>query len=217
MERIKVLIADDHALFREGLGMLLAQQDDIQVVGEAKDGPETLNMVEALQPDILLLDILMPKPGGLEILPKIRARSPKTKVLILTGFFEEELITEAMQSGAKGYLMKTGDHNELVKAIRATQSGDLWAERRVLTLLLESLFQKIDGLNASLSAYRENLTEKEQEIIELVIRGMTNKEIAEQLGIGDQTVKIHLGDIFSKLRVSKRLELLLHRIADRLI
>ena len=214
MDRIKVLIADDHALFREGLGMLLAQQDDIQVVGEAKNGLETLNQVEALQPDILLLDILMPELGGLEVLPKIRAKCAKTKVLMLTGFFEEELITEAMQNGAKGYLLKGADNKELVKAIRATHAGELWAERKVLTLLLESLFEKVSGLHASLSVSRENLTERENEIVRWVIQGMTNKEIAEQLGISDKTVKTHLSNIFSKLKVSRRLELLLYRIAD---
>ena len=214
MNRIKVLIADDHALFREGLGMLLAQQDDIQVVGEAKDGLETLNQVEALQPDILLLDILMPEVGGLEVLPKIRARCPKTKVLMLTGFLEEELITEAMQNGAKGYLLKGADYKELVKAIRATHAGELWAERKVLTLLLESLFEKVSGLHASRSVSRESLTEREHEIVGWVIQGMTNKEIAEQLGISDKTVKTHLSNIFSKLKVSRRLELLLYRIAD---
>ena len=215
MDRISVLIADDHALFCEGLKMLLAQKDDIRVVGEAKDGLETLKMVEALHPDIVLLDILMPEAGGLEILPKIRGSSPKTRILILTGFFEEELITEAMQNGAKGYLLKTATQTDLVKAIRTTHSGELWAERKVLTLLLENLFQKVSDLHAPLSELRENLTEREQEIVEWVIQGMTNKEIAAQLGISDKTVKTHLSNIFSKLKVSRRLELLLYRIADR--
>jgi DNA-binding NarL/FixJ family response regulator len=215
MDQITVLIADDHALFREGLGVILSQQGDIRVVGEAKDGFEALSRVEALQPDILLLDVLMPGLGGLEILPKIRSKSPKTKVLMLTGFFEEELITEAMQNGAKGYLLKTANHAELIKAIRATHSGELWAERRVLTLLLENLFQRVSDLQVPLSNHRGNLTDREQEIVEWVIQGMTNKEIAGQLGISDKTVKTHLSNIFSKLKVSRRLELLLYRIADR--
>jgi DNA-binding NarL/FixJ family response regulator len=215
MDRIRVLIADDHALFREGLGVILSQQEDLEVVGEAKDGIEALSKVEALQPDVLLLDVLMPGLGGLEILPKIRSKSPKTKVLMLTGFFEEELITEAMQNGAKGYLLKTANHTELIKAIRTTHSGELWAERRVLTLLLESLFQRVSDLQAPLSNHRGNLTDREQEIVEWVIQGMTNKEIGAQLGISDKTVKTHLSNIFSKLKVSRRLELLLYRIADR--
>jgi DNA-binding NarL/FixJ family response regulator len=215
MDPIKVLIADDHALFREGLRMLLTQESGIQVVGEATQGDEALSMAEALEPDILLLDIRMPKVDGLTVLPKIREKSPRTKVLILSAFFEDDLIIEAMQNGAKGYLLKEATYKDLVKAIRATHAGELWAERKVLTQLLESLFQKVNDSHVPISEIRENLTEREQEIVKWVIHGMTNKEIATQLGISDKTVKTHLSNIFSKLKVSRRLELLLYRIADR--
>jgi len=215
MDPIKVLIADDHALFREGLRMLLTQESGIQVVGEATQGDEALSLAEALEPDILLLDIRMPKVDGLTVLPKIREKSPRTKVLILSAFFEDDLIIEAMQNGAKGYLLKEATYKDLIKAIYATHAGELWAERKVLTELLESLFQKVNDLHGPLSEPRENLTEREQEIVKWVIHGMTNKEIATQLGISDKTVKTHLSNIFSKLKVSRRLELLLYRIADR--
>lgn len=215
MDPIKVLIADDHAMFREALRMLLTQESGIQVVGEATQGDEALSMAEALEPDILLLDIRMPKVDGLTVLPKIREKSPRTKVLILSAFFEDDLIIEAMQNGAKGYLLKEATIKDLIKAIRATHAGELWAERRVLTQLLESLFQKVNNLHGPMSELRENLTEREQEIVKWVIQGMTNKEIAAQLGISDKTVKTHLSNIFSKLKVSRRLELLLYQIADR--
>jgi two-component system response regulator DegU len=215
MDPIKVLIADDHALFREGLRMLLTQESGIQVVGEATQGDEALSMAEALEPDILLLDIRMPKVDGLTVLPKIREKSPRTKVLILSAFFDDDLIIEAMQNGAKGYLLKEATYKDLIKAIYATHAGELWAERKVLTQLLESLFQKVNDPHVPISEIRENLTEREQEIVKWVIHGMTNKEIATQLGISDKTVKTHLGNIFSKLKVSRRLELLLYRIADR--
>src|SRR5574341_2216025 len=136
MDPIKVLIADDHALFREGLRMLLTQESGIQVVGEATQGDEALSMAEALEPDILLLDIRMPKVDGLTVLPKIREKSPRTKVLIVSAFFEDDLIIEAMQNGAKGYLLKETTYKDLVKAIRATHAGELWAERKVLLLVL---------------------------------------------------------------------------------
>ena len=215
MQQIKVLIADDHALFREGLGILLAQQDDIQIVGEAADGLQALSMVEALKPDILLLDIRMPHMGGLDVLPKIRTKSPATKVLMLSGFFEDELITEALQSGAKGYVLKSVKHEELIKAIRATHAGELWAERKVLTQVLENLVQRVTDFNTPLAGLRDNLTQREREIVKWVIQGMTNKEIAAQLGISEKTVKTHLGNIFNKLNISRRLQLLLHRIADQ--
>lgn len=215
MDPIKVLIADDHAMFREALRVRLTQESGIQVVGEATQGDEALSMAEALEPDILLLDIRMPKVDGLTVLPKIREKSPRTKVLILSAFFDDDLIIEAMQNGAKGYLLKDATYKDLIKAICATHAGELWVERKVLTQLLESLFQKVNDLHVPISEIRENLTEREQEIVKWVIHGMTNKEVATQLGISDKTVKTHLSNIFSKLKVSRRLELLLYRIVDR--
>jgi two-component system response regulator DegU len=215
MDPIKVLIADDHAMFREALRVRLTQESGIQVVGEATQGDEALSMAEALEPDILLLDIRMPKVDGLTVLPKIREKSPRTKVLILSAFFDDDLIIEAMQNGAKGYLLKDATYKDLIKAICATHAGELWVERKVLTQLLESLSQKVNDLHVPISEIRENLTEREQEIVKWVIHGMTNKEIAGQLGISDKTVKTHLSNIFSKLKVSRRLELLLYQIADR--
>ena len=215
MSQITVLIADDHALFREGLVMLLAQQDDIEVVGEAADGLQALRMAEALQPDIVLLDILMPEVGGLEVLPKIRAKSPRTKVLVLSGFAEDEYISEALQYGAKGYLLKTTTHADLAKAIRAAHAGEIWAERRVLTQVMGILVQKVHNVPFAKSPRRGDLTTREQEIVKQVIQGMTNKEIATHLGISEKTVKTHLRSIFRKLKISRRLQLLLTQIADR--
>ena len=214
MHQITLLIADDHALFREGLRMLLAQEQDIRVVGEATDGLQALTLVEALQPDILLLDVKMPHVDGLKALPKIRAKSPRTKVLILSGFTDDEFITEGLQHGAKGYLLKTLTHADLVKAIRATHAGELWVERKVVTQILDSLLQKVMDLQKPLSEMRKALTNREQEVVNWVIQGMTNKETATQLGISEKTVKTHLSNIFNKLKVSRRLQLLLSQIVD---
>jgi len=215
MEPITVIVADDYALFREGLVMLLSQYDDIKVVGEAEDGLQTLSMMEALQPDILLLDIRMPKLSGLEVLAKIRLTSPNTRTLILSGFFEDKFITEAFQHGAKGYMLKTVTYKDLIKAIQTTHAGELWAERKALAQVMESMLQSMEGLMTPLSALQENLTEREHEVAKWVNQGMTNKEIAAQLGISEKTVKAHLCNIFSKLKVSRRLQLLLHQIAER--
>ncbi|MDE2059481.1 MAG: response regulator transcription factor [candidate division NC10 bacterium] len=214
MRRISVLIADDHARFREGIRALLAQAHDIQVVGEAADGPEALRMAEALQPDILLLDTQIPRLGGLGVLPQIHKTSPRTNVLILSECSEGEFASRALQQGAKGYLSKSRNHQDIVKAIRVTRAGEIWAERKVLAKTLEGLLQKTQGMNLSLSEMREALTDREQEIVKWVMQGMTNKEIAAQLGISDNTVKTHLGNIFGKLKVTRRLQLLLSRIVD---
>ncbi|MBI2902083.1 MAG: response regulator transcription factor [Candidatus Methylomirabilis oxyfera] len=214
MDQINVLLVDDHALFREGLRMLLEQHADIKIVGEAGDGFQAIRMVESLQPDIMLLDVQMPRMGGIEVLSKIRHKSSKTKVLILSAFLEDEMIIEALQNGAKGYLLKTLSHKEIARAIRATHSGEFWAERKVLSHVLETLLQKVHARQAPLSEMRVSLTDREQEIVEWVMQGMTNKEVAARLGISEKTVKTHLGNIFSKLKISRRLQLLLYRIAD---
>ncbi|MBI3779665.1 MAG: response regulator transcription factor [candidate division NC10 bacterium] len=215
MDRIAVLIVDDHALFREGLVMLLSQETDIHVVGEAADGLQALSLVEILQPDIVLLDVTMPEVGGLEVLHKIRAKCPRTKVLILSGFPEGEFAAEALKRGANGCLSKTLTHKDLVKAIRVTHAGEIWAERRILTEIMENLRQKVHDLHLPLTEMRENLTDREQEVVEWVIQGRTNKEIAAQLGISDKTVKTHLSNVFNKLKVGRRLELLLYRVTNQ--
>jgi RNA polymerase sigma factor (sigma-70 family) len=204
---VRVLIASDHALFREGLRLFLAQQEGMQVIGEAADGPQALRMAEALQPDILLLDVQKPGAGELEILPSIRARSPRTNVLILSGVLEDAFIAEALQQGARGYLLKTATQSDLVKAIHTTYAGELWAQRKVLTAVLEHMRQKIRELQGLPFALQETLTDREREIVKWAIRGMTNKEIARQLGISEKTVKAHLRNIFPKLKVSRRAQL----------
>jgi RNA polymerase sigma factor (sigma-70 family) len=205
---ISVLIAGDHALFREGLCLFLAQQEDMQVIGEAADALQALRMAEVLQPDILLLDVQMPKAGGLEILPNIRARSPRTNVLVLSGVLEDAFIAEALKQGAKGYLLKTATHADLVKAIRTTHAGELWAQRKVLTQVLEHMRQQIKELQGPLLELQETLTDREREVVKWVMQGMMNKEIATQLGISEKTVKAHLRNIFRKLKVSRRAQLL---------
>ena len=215
MYQITVLIADDHDLFREGLRMLLAQDRGIMVVGEATDGLKALSLTKSLQPDILLLDVRMPELDGLEALPRIRATCPMTKVLVLSGFPEDEFIARALELGAKGYLLKTLTHKDLLKAIHATHAGELWAERKVLAAVFETMVHKLRGPSLCQPDLRQPLTEREQEIVKHVIQGMTNKEVATQLGISDATVKTHMTNIFSKLKVSRRLQLLLRQIVSR--
>lgn len=179
----------------------------MQVIGGAADGLQALHLAEALQPDILLLDVQMPKVGRLEILSNIRARSPRTNVLILSGVLEDAFIAEALLQGAMGYLLKTATQADLVKAIRTTHAGELWAQRKVLTQVLEHVRQRIRELQGPPLELQETLSDREREIVKWVMQGMLNKEIATQLGISEKTVKAHLRNIFRKLKVSRRAQL----------
>jgi DNA-binding NarL/FixJ family response regulator len=204
---VRVLIASEHALFREGLRLSLAQQEAMQVVGEAADGPQTLRLAEALQPDILLLNVQKPQAGELEILSHLRARSPRTHVLILAGVLDDAFIVEALQQGAMGYLLKTATQRDLVKAIHAIYAGELWVQRKVLTEVLEHLRQMLRELQGLPFELQETLTDREREVVTWVMRGRTNKEIATQLAISEKTVKAHLRNIFPKLKVNRRAQL----------
>lgn len=214
MDLISVIIADDHTLSREGLRLLLAQEPAISVVGAA-DSNQAISMVEALQPDIVLLAVNTPELSALNALSVIRKRSPRTNVLVLSGCPEEEFMSKALQLGAKGYVPKTLGWKDLIKAIRVTRAGEIWAGRKVLADVLESLRQKTHELNRSFSETQEALTDREQEIVRWVIQGMTNKEIAARLEISDKTVKTHLSNIFSKLKINRRLELTLYQMVEQ--
>ncbi|CBE67295.1 MAG: response regulator transcription factor [Candidatus Methylomirabilis oxygeniifera] len=214
MDLISVIIADDHTLSREGLRLLLAQEPTISVVGAA-DSDQAISMAEALQPDIVLLAVNIQELSALNALSLIRKKSPRTDVLILSGCPDDELMSAALQLGAKGYVSKMLSHKDLVKAIRVVHAGEIWAGRKVLAGVLESLRHKTHETNRSFSETQEALTDREQEIVGWVIQGMTNKEIAARLEISDKTVKAHLSNIFSKLKISRRLELALHQIVGQ--
>ena len=203
---ITVLIAFEHALFREGIRLFLAEQPDLEVAGEAAEGLQLLHLVEALRPDVLVLDLQMPA-GGLEILPTLQARSPTTKVLLLSAGLGDDSLSEALQRGAHGYLPKAATHRELLKAIRSLASGELWAPRRLLTQVVEQLRLRITT-QGSPPAPREPLTTREREAVQGVLQGLTNREIAARLGISDKTVKTHLSHVFRKLNVRRRVDLL---------
>jgi two-component system, NarL family, nitrate/nitrite response regulator NarL len=210
--QITAIIASDHPLFWKDLDMFLAQQDDVQVVGKAADGFQLLHMVEALQPDILLLDVQLPNSGGIEVLRKVHAMSPRTKGLVLSDLCHEELITKASQYNTKGCMLKTCLHEDYLKAIHVIHAGDVWFGRKVLVQALQSLLQKLDKQRQAFSESLKNLTDREQEIIKWLIQGMTNKEIAGKLGITDKTVKKHFSNIFNKLGVHRRSQILSIRL-----
>jgi DNA-binding NarL/FixJ family response regulator len=217
MEKITVLIADENAAFRESLRSLLLKEADILVVGEATDGHEALELAEALQPSVILIDAVMPRVGGPEVLSRLRAKSPATKVLVLSAYCKEEFVAEALMYGAKGYLLKTAAPHEITKAVRIAHAGDLWAGRRVVAKTFEVLLQKVYP-EADLPHETEgDLTGREREVMRWAILGQRNKEIARHLGISEETVKTHLRNIFRKLQITRRSHLILQKYRGRRI
>jgi len=199
MSEIKVMIVDDHHLVREGLKAVLNQGIDINVVGEAGTAEDALNMVEKLDPDVVLMDISMPGMGGIRATKSIRERYPEVKVVILTMLDQEGYVYEAVKAGATGYMLKSASSDELVRAIKAVYDGKALLHPEATAQLLKEF--------ANLAEYHGQdygLSNREMEVLQLLSEGKTNKEIANSLYISEQTVKTHLAHIFGKLGTSDR-------------
>jgi DNA-binding NarL/FixJ family response regulator len=211
-DQIQVLIADDHRLFREGLRLILAQEEKIAVVGEASDGQKTVDLAGRLKPDVALLDITMPLMSGIEIILPIRQRSPKTKPLMLTASQDEAKIFSALKAGAKGYLSKNTRACDLIKAIRSVHQGEMWVERKLIAKYFETEANANFPVGDQEDLPMEPFTPREHEILLCLAKGCTNKEIAEALFIAEKTVKSHLTKIFRKLNVPGRFQAILYAI-----
>jgi DNA-binding NarL/FixJ family response regulator len=192
-----IIIADDHTLFREGLRALLSAHEDLHVLGEAQNGQEALRAVEERKPDLLLMDLSMPKMGGLEAIREVKRREPGTKVLVLTIHGTEEFVLEALGAGASGYVLKDASHTELVLAIRSVLAEKRYLSPDISAKVIEGY---IDGRKTvkSSSAW-DSLTLREREILKLIAEGRKNKEIAEILFISAKTVAKHRANLMSKL------------------
>jgi DNA-binding NarL/FixJ family response regulator len=204
---ITILLADDQALVRAGVRRLLAASLDLRIVGESAERQQALDLMARLQPDILLVSIGMLGPQGLADLATWRARDSRTKILLLTDRDSETVIIEALRHGAHGMISKQAPPRALRKALRAVQAGELWAPRRVVARVVETLRQQRAGPLEGPAAAQAHLTAREREIIQGVQRGLTNLEIAAQLGISAKTVKTHLRFLFQKLGILRRQQL----------
>jgi DNA-binding NarL/FixJ family response regulator len=204
---ITVVIADDHALSRAGLRQLLTASARFRIVGESADRSQILDLLGTLQPDVLLLTDRLLGLQGLADIAALRTRSPRTKIILLTDRDNEAVTTEALQEGAHGVVSKQRLSSTLLNAMQAVHAGELWAPPKLLAHILEIFRQRLAGSTAPLTAWR-SLTSREREIVEQVQRGLSNQEIAVQLGISAKTVKAHLHVIFRKLRLRRRYELL---------
>lgn len=207
-------MADDHAIFRDGLRRLLEGADDMQIVGEASNGVECSKMLPKLKPDILLLDLRMPEKDGLGVLEEINFDNLATRVIVLTAAEDDRDVVRAMRLGARGVVLKQSASDLLHKSIRKVHEGEIWLDNRMTAEVIDA-FKK-----SSESGQRREkplLSDREKEIVQLVAQGFRNREIGEKLFISEQTVKNHLHNIFDKLGVSDRLELALYAIHHRLI
>ncbi len=198
---IKILIADDHLIIRQGLRLILETEDDFELIGEASDGAEALSLCKKLTPDVVLMDLRMPNMDGLTAIERLRSEQPGVAVVILTTFNEDELMFRGLQAGARGYLLKDTDRSTLFDTIRAAARGE--------TLLKPEIMSRILALTKRPAIVPQsnepvNLTDRELEVLQSVARGERSKEIAAQLGISERTVKAHLASIYSKLGVDSR-------------
>lgn len=201
METIRVLIADDHTLFRDGLRALLASIQDVEVVGEASSGKEAVRLAVEHQPDVILMDIQMPDPNGVEATRQILRASPHIGIIALTMFQDDDTVFAMMHAGARGYILKGADQAELLRAVRAVANGESLFSPAIARRLMQ-FFANLKP--ASLPEIFPELTEREREILVCIADGQTNAEIAAKLVISIKTVRNHVSNIFSKLQVADR-------------
>lgn len=213
MERIRILIADDHPIVRKGIRSLLAQYGDLDVVGEAGTGPAVLEQVAQLQPDVVLLDVRIAGANGIEIARQLRRQHPETRVIILTTYDDEEYLFGALQVGAHAYLLKDVSLDTLPAAIRAVHRG----ERLLSPLLVDNVLREFQSLATEKLRRDAGLSNEEQRILQLVAEGATNKEIAEQLFWSEVTVKKKLQEVLEKLNAANRTQAVVKAIRQGLI
>ena len=213
MNGIRVVIADDHEVVRLGLKALIDSNSDMVVVSEAGTAEEACRSVELCQPDVIILDIRLPDRSGLEVCREIRQRFPETKVIILTSYIQEGLVTEAIQSGASGYVLKDVGNEKLVQAIRTAMRGETALDSRSATRLVE----RFRVLESQLEEYAfKDLSPREMDVLSIVAEGKSNKEIGARLNLSDITVRNYVSTILDKLRLANRIELALYAVKHKL-
>ncbi len=212
MKKIKILIADDHAFVREGTRRILEQEPDLEVVAEAGDGEEAVRLASDLKPDVAIIDVAMPKLDGIEATRQIKALCPAVAVLVLSAYDDDQFVFGLLEAGAAGYLLKSVRGREIVDAIRAVDAGE--------SVLHPSVARKVLNRFASVSSRAQRkkplelLTDREMEVMRLVTKGLSNKDIADGLCLSVRTVQGHLANIFNKLRVSSRTEAVVHALKE---
>ena len=210
-EKIRVLIADDHAVVRQGLRAFLEAQSDIEVVGEANDGSDAVRLASELQPDVVVMDVVMPQVDGIEAIRRIRSAGVPAKVIVLTSFADDQKVFAAVRAGAAGYLLKDVRPDELGEAIRTVMRDEALLNPRVAATLMQEFAHQARLPVAGA------LTEREMDVLRLLARGRSNKEIALELGVAEKTVKTHVSSILSKLQLADRTQAALFAVRERLV
>ncbi len=209
---VRIVLADDHPIVRDGLKKLLELEDDFEVVGEAADGREVLDKVQELDPDVLLLDLRMPNLDGLSALQALQQTNKRTRVIVLTASEDKNEFVQAMKLGCSGIVLKQTAPDLIVKSIRKVNSGEIWLDSHTTAAVMRQFSTGMESSGGGKGRERSPLSAREREIVALVAQGYKNKEMAEKMFISEQTVKNHLHNIFDKLGVSDRLELALYAI-----
>lgn len=215
--KIRILVADDHPIFRDGLRKLLEAESDFRVIGEASDGEEAVKLAHELKPDVLLLDLAMPRQPGLDALRELAAAAAPVRTILLTVAIEKAQLVEALQLGARGVVLKETSTELLLKSIRSVVAGQYWVGREAVTDLVRVLRDLIPAAGEEAKKKAFGLTPRELEIVSAIVLGFTNRDIARKFSISEDTVKHHLTNIFDKVGVSNRLELALFSIEHRLV
>ncbi len=210
-EPIRVLIADDHAVVREGLKALIETEPGLEVVGEAADGEEAVFKVRLLKPDVILMDLVMPRKDGIEAIKEIKQDDPEARILVLTSFAEDKRIISAIKAGALGYLLKDASPEELLRAIRDVYRG----ESSLHPTVAHRLIEEVRGPSSSEKPL-ESLTEREIEVLRLVAQGLSNRQIAKKLFISERTVRTHVSNILRKLHLESRTQAALYALREGL-
>lgn len=214
-DTIRILIADDHPIVRDGLRRLLETEPDFRIVGQAADGAEAVKLARELSPDILLLDLAMPRLPGLEVLRELSTSSASVRTILLAAAVEKEQIVEALQMGARGVVLKESATQLLFKSIRTVMAGQYWVGREEVSDLVQTLRNLVSAGGRPDKTF--GLTPREMEIVATIVAGYTNRDIAKKFSLSEDTVKHHLTHIFDKLGVSNRVELAMFAVNHRLI
>jgi DNA-binding NarL/FixJ family response regulator len=211
--RIRVLIVDDHAVVRSGLRVFFDLQPDIEVVGEAADGSEGVAMARRLEPDVILMDLLMPTMDGITAIGRIKAERPETEIVTMTSFIEEDKVTAALEAGASGYVLKDAEAEEVAAAVRAAYAGEVHLDPAVARLLAQRMrLRKAPG-----DELAEPLTEREKDVLNLLGQGMSNREIGSALFITERTARTYVSNILGKLGLASRTQAALYAVEHKLV
>lgn len=205
-EKIRVMLVDDQQLFREGMAILINATDDLNVVGEAGNGLEAIVLYAELRPDVVLMDVQMPEMNGVEATRRILAMDPQAKILVLTTFDNDEYIFEGMRAGAVGYILKAMSSDELARAVRVAHRGDVWIDVSVARKLVNELARIPLSSDNDKSSLLEPLNEREQEVLNLIAKGLKNREIAAELHLAEGTVKNYVTSLMRKMYVEDRVQ-----------